>query len=47
MNANHMFLDVYWGTGNSTGAISSKKSGLSFLKRKTQFVEKEAKITNL
>lgn len=49
MNANHMYLDVYWGIGNLTAAISSKKkkSELSFLKRNTQFVEKEDKITNL
>lgn len=25
MNANHMYLDVYWGIDNLTAAISSKK----------------------
>lgn len=25
MNANHMYLDVYWGIGNLTAAITSKK----------------------
>lgn len=48
MNSNHMYLDVYWGIGSLTAAISSKKkSELSFLKRNTQYVEKEDKIANL
>lgn len=47
INANHVYLDVYWGIGNLTAVISSKKSELSFLKRNTQFVEKEDKIINL
>lgn len=46
MNANYMYLDVYWGIGNLTAAISSKKKkkvSCLFLKETLNLLKRKIK----